>query len=982
MSLFPAYSSDKTELTSHSNADASTEWLSNSSFCTKVPCHSKSFDYSSSDSSASESGSLHDVSKVQSQVWCTTTSSNTKTHAKQKELRTDKKHKKRKKNHVHESKHKPEYEQDVKNVYFEDKHRDKGNNIDTNYSKRSRPFYDISTRSIGFINHKQPKKDVFQRYYLKNIDLVEALKKKDKGCKGIIGKETSKRDEETSKSSSSWCKNLEDEQKNKIQEYNEHLKEDPHNVKLWLQYIDFQDTLVQYQRHQLAKNIYRSLLLKKLSIVEKALEKNKDSKELLKVKLHCMMELTPSDELSKELETLVHKNSDNIMLWQHFMMVTQTSVAMCSVPRVLELYSKYFHVLRKHSHMNASVYDAQLLYMIYECLTFLRHTGLWEQMIETIRLNLNLNLDLDKKSLSFQGSIDEKKLIEMEEMILMSRLPLNQLWQRTESLREHCHWISVSREELDLVGDSRRFILPEDVADFVHPVLSRNSNFQMAIYFLLCLKVPLLPCRDYYIKELLMEEVHWEVESLEVLLPFMCPMIGEMTAHEQRKEMLKDVLQGCLTSGPQYLKFHPAQEPYLDFVRKIFHTIAESLPSLQRTSIYVWWLRLERLLVFLSKDEPLKYDNKRKRLRTTIKEFLKKDENRNNLYFYKEYALIELEMGRFSTCMNILETAIQSQGTCPSAITDLNTRAALFSVYRTFIECLLDIRTYNESHRQWALKVFGQMISGKSEDPNLLVETYLRSCVKEFLQTPYDENKKDIFFLSNLECDAIVCCAYYLYIRDDDIQPVIEILTNCIDHFERYSHSQEMLYESQIAILQLHYEKTKTSQTALKETLSKALNIYPNNFYALSVFVNIESELPTWRFNSRNTNIELWRAMAMCLAARKRISSLMKLGHTDAINATLNKLLSFHQTLSTIPSTRHCPLLWRLYMLLLREHNLCEKKGEEIYHESVAHCPWARSIYIDAAEVAPQLLTQIQDIIREKELRMHVTPEELNILRG
>lgn len=51
-----------------------------------------------------------------------------------------------------------------------------------------------------------------------------------------------------------------------------------------------------------------------------------------------------------------------------------------------------------------------------------------------------------------------------------------------------------------------------------------------------------------------------------------------------------------------------------------------------------------------------------------MKEFLKKDENRNNLYFYKEYALIELEMGRFSNCMNILETAIQSQGTCPSAI--------------------------------------------------------------------------------------------------------------------------------------------------------------------------------------------------------------------------------------------------------------------------------------------------------------------------
>ena len=48
--------------------------------------------------------------------------------------------------------------------------------------------------------------------------------------------------------------------------------------------------------------------------------------------------------------------------------------------------------------------------MLYRCLIFLRQTGLWEQMWETIRLNLNLNLNLNKNSLFFRGSIDEKKL--------------------------------------------------------------------------------------------------------------------------------------------------------------------------------------------------------------------------------------------------------------------------------------------------------------------------------------------------------------------------------------------------------------------------------------------------------------------------------------------------------------------------------------------------------------------------------------------
>lgn len=36
----------------------------------------------------------------------------------------------------------------------------------------------------------------------------------------------------------------------------------------------------------------------------------------------------------------------------------------------------------------------------------------------------------------------------------------------------------------------------------------------------------------------------------------------------------------------------------------------------------------------------------------------------------------------------------------------------------------------------------------------------------------------------------------------------------------------------------------------------------------------------------------------MCLAARRRISLLMKFDHSDAMIAALNKLLSFHLTLS------------------------------------------------------------------------------------
>ncbi|XP_077279154.1 uncharacterized protein LOC143906774 [Temnothorax americanus] len=145
------------------------------------------------------------------------------------------------------------------------------------------------------------------------------------------------------------------------------------------------------------------------------------------------------------------------------------------------------------------------------------------------------------------------------------------------------------------------------------------------------------------------------------------------------------------------------------------------------------------------------------------------------------------------------------------------------------------------------------MVSSKNKNQESLIEEYLHSCVQDFLQVPSNEKEKDTFFLLNLECDAIVCYCQH-----------IEELY--IDHSkDYYPYLQEMLYESQIAILQLHQERTQSMQTVLKGVLSKTLNRYPNNFYALSVFAGIESELPTWRFNSRSAEIELWRAIERCV---------------------------------------------------------------------------------------------------------------------
>lgn len=187
--------------------------------------------YSSSDES------LHDT-KVQ--IQCETTSSDIK-QSQCKELKSDRIQKTNRKKHKRDSKqHKLEYEKSVENIYFEDKYRDKGNNNIDTFCSRVRPLYDVSEKYKGFVKHKQPKKDKFCRYYVKNIDSVDALKKKDTIIKKTNIKESSKQNEQASERLPLWCKNLEEEQKSKTKEYNEQLLQNPYDIELWMHYIDFQ----------------------------------------------------------------------------------------------------------------------------------------------------------------------------------------------------------------------------------------------------------------------------------------------------------------------------------------------------------------------------------------------------------------------------------------------------------------------------------------------------------------------------------------------------------------------------------------------------------------------------------------------------------------------------------------------------------------------------------------------------------------------
>lgn len=305
-------------------------------------------------------------------------------------------------------------------------------------------------------------------------------------------------------------------------------------------------------------------------------------------------------------------------------------------------------------------------------------------------------------------------LAESEERILASKLPLPELWLRAEQLREGAHWLPWTSDED--CEDPQRLVFSDDVSDLLHPITTASLHPHLATVVLTLLKVPVLPCRDTALHVINRHQTAWSLDAVEMLLPAFFPM---GTVELECVGLFKDIFQ--LTVGPQYIDQRLGQENYLEFVTKVFRLCGDCLTEPSRTAFCVWWLRFERLLLVLDKLGISKLpQSRKKKLKSAVKEFLKQDQNRNNLLFYREYALIEWELGNHDGACKILTTAIVAQPGALPVVSMLNEqeKSGLGSMYRTLCELYLSRARLTpedaSTHRLKAISVLMALGLGKS----------------------------------------------------------------------------------------------------------------------------------------------------------------------------------------------------------------------------------------------------------------------------
>ena len=135
-------------------------------------------------------------------------------------------------------------------------------------------------------------------------------------------------------------------------EFNTKLREQPHNIPLWLEFIDFQDEALKEtifesnddkeSRKARKKNgeILRAkaLVERKLAICRSAIEKNTRSIELAVKRLELSRDLLDSKTLDQQWKELIFVYPENIDLWKRYLLFIQTHYIRFSITDTIKAY--------------------------------------------------------------------------------------------------------------------------------------------------------------------------------------------------------------------------------------------------------------------------------------------------------------------------------------------------------------------------------------------------------------------------------------------------------------------------------------------------------------------------------------------------------------------------------------------------------------------------------------------------------------------
>lgn len=735
---------------------------------------------------------------------------------------------------------------------------------------------------------------------------------------------------------------------------------------------------------------------KKLEILQRALFHHLGNETLYRLYVDIATASYPSFEVSKIIDKLLSKDPYNYVLWTSQILTTQCTMARCIVPDVLKIYEQCMQ--KMHRKLQD---DSVMLKLFNNCALFLRQSGLNELFFALIMLALELNVSPDKFSSLKPLEKDQQTLIEYEELVLQSGLPMNEIWLRIEKLRQSFNFLPCP--ENSQCSDPQRIVFNEDICYYIYPLQQRENSFYMILIILRLLKVPLVYTSALRSRFNTQVENIGDTDAIENILgvllnKYKCPTETRFqNFYEVVFELTKEL---CVC--PTFINSTIGFEIYAKTVQEILLTCANSFEQIderKRILFIVLWLRFERILLILQKQANKLDAEYKKTLRSKVKSFFKNERNRNVLNFYVEYALLEYELSDLTTCEAIFKQILVGND-------HDNVNSDLSNAYVCYVNILI-----KENQLEKALKVLMCYSLGLTLDASLEADFNFTAVRRESglkklsdrLNAIVDIEKNvkimelEQYFSSDFMLNLLRLKTWYLYVLDKKLEAMAyleTILRHFVEKNERHKYIREQVYELLIFLMQCPDGSTGiVSNVLIFDKIVQALNEFPDNLVFLQSISVLDNQ-PWYKIRGAMVqNESILSVIFLIIVAKMKFKESNKQfdGNNDVVPlcdevhnelAYKNRILNLLKSFEGKTKFQRNALYWRLYMRCLSDSRTPFETTKKCLLAALDDCPWNKAIYLDGAIYVPQELSHLQDLLIEKQLRVCALPEELEILRN
>ena len=219
----------------------------------------------------------------------------------------------------------------------------------------------------------------------------------------------------------------------KTAEFNRGLSENPHDIDLWLSFIEFQEKCIlwgispegatssgenaqDFNTTSEKRRLRLALIDRKIAIFEKALEKNPMDTQLILGHMKLCEEMWEKERITKRWKDIVFRQPQNTDLWLGYLSYCQMHYSSFSTSSLLNLYAKALSTLvsivegKLVSHKPREDTEEAMLCIFLNLCYFLHYVGHTEKALANlqalIEFNFNCPDELDTPHISLKDKIE------------------------------------------------------------------------------------------------------------------------------------------------------------------------------------------------------------------------------------------------------------------------------------------------------------------------------------------------------------------------------------------------------------------------------------------------------------------------------------------------------------------------------------------------------------------------------------------------